>query len=120
MAIQHGAPLSGLLRRLTRVHAQGAGNQEKTLSCNKQPAQSSMCFYGSCFQNKVLGDASFKTEQSWTVALADPNHAIATDTKGKKHKGTWTTVYDEGFEVRVAGRKVARAPVLAHTDLHDC
>jgi cathepsin C len=64
-----------------------------------------MCFYGSCFSNKVLGDADFKKESSWTVALADPNHAIATDREGNKHKGTWTTVYDEGFEVDVGGKK---------------
>merc|ERR1711966_616704 len=82
-----------------------AGNQDKSLSCNKPPTQSSMCFYGSCFRNKVLGEASFKTKESWTVALADPNHAIATDANGKKHRGTWTSVYDEGFEVTVADKK---------------
>jgi cathepsin C len=53
----------------------------------------------------VLGEASFKTKESWTVALADPNHAIATDANGKKHRGTWTSVYDEGFEVTVADKK---------------
>ena len=33
------------------------------------------------------------------VSLANPNVALATDSDGKKHKGTWTNVYDEGFEV---------------------
>ena len=37
------------------------------------------------------------------VSLANPNVALATDSDGKKHKGTWTNVYDEGFEVFACG-----------------
>jgi len=79
------------------------GNKDKSLSCAK-PANSNMCFYGSCYNNKVIGDATFKKDKSWKVSLADPNIALATDETGKQHKGTWTSVYDEGFEVDVSDR----------------
>ena len=32
---------------------QSEGNQPKTVSCNKKPTQTQMCFYGSCFTNKA-------------------------------------------------------------------
>ena len=38
-----------------------------------------MCFYGSCYNNKVIGDPTFKKDKSWKVSLADPNIALATD-----------------------------------------
>merc|ERR1711959_29758 len=81
------------------------GNRDKSLMCNKKPTNGQMCFYGSCFTNKVIGEANFKTEMKWKVSLANPNIALVTDDKGKKHKGTWTSVYDEGFEVDAAKRK---------------
>lgn len=80
------------------------GIQPKTVSCIKPPKQTSMCFYGSCVANKVLGDSNFKVDKKWKIALANPSAVVATDDQGKKHKGTWTSVYDEGFEVHVAGR----------------
>lgn len=83
------------------------GNQDKSLSCAK-PKEGQVCFYGGCFDNKVIGPPNFdveKPEMLWTVSLADPNIAVATDDKGVKHKGTWTNIYDEGFSVIVAGRK---------------
>jgi cathepsin C len=58
-----------------------------------------MCFYGSCYNNKVIGEADFKEDHKYTVSIADPNVVVTTDQHGKKEKGTWTTVYDEGFEV---------------------
>merc|ERR1712070_19802 len=81
------------------------GNQDKTLKCNEKPKQTSMCFYGSCWKNKVLGEPKFKHDAKWKVSLSDPNVAIATDHKGKQHKGTWTMVYDEGFEVNVNNKR---------------
>ena len=49
---------------------------------------------------QVIGEANFKTDSKMKVSLANPNIAVATDPKtGKHHKGTWTNVYDEGFEV---------------------
>jgi len=81
------------------------GNQDKSLMCNQKPKESSMCFYGSCYTNKVLGEPKFKKDMKWKVSLTDPNVAIATDQNGKKHKGSWTVVYDEGFEVNVKDRK---------------
>jgi len=80
------------------------GNQNKDVKCSKG-AHGQMCFYGSCFNNKVIGEASFKVEKKMKVSLANPNVALATDSDGKKHKGTWTNVYDEGFEVKVASKK---------------
>jgi len=80
------------------------GDQPKTVSCIKPGAAKTMCFYGSCSANKVLGEPNFKVDKKWTVSLANPNVALATDDKGKKHKGSWTSVYDEGFEVNVGGR----------------
>merc|ERR1711907_340621 len=80
-------------------------NRDKSLKCNKKPTQTQMCFYGSCFTNKVIGEANFKSDMKWKVSLANPNIALVTDDKGKKHKGKWTSVYDEGFEVDAANRK---------------
>ena len=49
---------------------------------------------------QVIGEANFKVDSKMKVSLANPNIAVATDPKtGKHHKGTWTNVYDEGFEV---------------------
>ena len=53
---------------------------------------------------QVIGEASFKVEKKMKVSLANPNVALATDSDGKKHKGTWTNVYDEGFEVFASNR----------------
>jgi len=80
------------------------GESNKDIKCSKG-ASGNMCFYGSCFDNKVLGEANFKVNQKMKVSLANPNIALATDHAGKQHKGTWTSVYDEGFEVKVAARK---------------
>lgn len=81
------------------------GKSDKSLSCAKVTGGKQMCFYGSCYENKVIGDPDFKQDMKWKISLADPNVAVATDEQGHKHKGTWTTVYDEGFEVDVKGRK---------------
>lgn len=85
--------------------AMSKGDQPKSVSCNKPPASSRMCFYGSCYTNKVIGDPNFKTDATWKVSLANPNIALATDEQGAKHRGTWTTVYDEGVEVDVKDKK---------------
>merc|ERR1719453_1376374 len=79
------------------------GKHDKNLKCAKVAAQGQrMCFYGSCYNNKVIGEADFKEDHKYTVSIADPNVVVTTDQHGKKEKGTWTTVYDEGFEVDTA------------------
>jgi len=84
--------------------AMSAGKQEKHVQCAKADGKE-ICFYGSCYKNTVIGEPNFKTDMSWKVSLANPNIAVATDEKGTQHKGTWTSVYDEGFEVDVKDRK---------------
>lgn len=94
----------------------GAGNETKTLSCNRKPQQTRVCFYGSCYENRVLGAAKFKSVEKVTVVLSDPDDAMVTDGRGNIHRGTtlqhrprlsdgapvagtWTNVYDQGFQV---------------------
>jgi len=82
------------------------GDQPKNVKCSKKPTNAQMCFYGSCFTNKVIGEADFKVDSKMKVSLANPNIAVATDPKtGKHHKGTWTNVYDEGVEVNVLDKR---------------
>jgi cathepsin C len=51
--------------------------------------------------NKVRFDSPhFDVSSTMRVTLESPN--VATDEQG--NKGTWTMVYDEGFEVRIAGK----------------
>jgi cathepsin C len=88
----------------TWVFSMSAPTQDKNLKCANADGQQ-MCFYGSCFTNTDIGPPAFKKDFEWTVSLADPNVAIATNEKGDTLKGTWTSVYDEGFEVDVQGRK---------------
>jgi len=80
------------------------GNQPKTLSCNHAPAQPKVSFFGFSYKNRVLGKPKFNVDMKWKVSLVNPNIAIATDEKGKKHRGTWTSIYDEGFQVEVASK----------------
>lgn len=54
--------------------------------------------------SQVLGVPNFEAVHSWRVALIDPDIAVATDETGAKHRGSWTMVYSEGFEVRVRGK----------------
>jgi len=51
-----------------------------------------------------LGTPGFKTMDSIQVHLASPNIATA-KIGGKKVEGTWTMMYDEGFEVTLANQK---------------
>merc|ERR1712216_17566 len=51
-----------------------------------------------------LGEANFKTSDKIQVKLASPNFASA-KINGKTVKGTWTMMYDEGFEVLLGNQK---------------
>merc|ERR1711934_64487 len=81
-----------------------ASDKPKTVMCNQKPKQSTMCFYGSCYHNNVLGEPKFDVAQKITAVLTDPNVATITDSAGKTYKGTWTVVYDEGFQVNAMDR----------------
>jgi len=79
----------------------GAGGKEKMgLKCSQTPEQ-----YEHASDKYGLGEPNFDTEDTMEVHLKEPNVVEHTDAKGNTHKGTWTMIYDEGFEVNVAGHK---------------
>jgi cathepsin C len=75
----------------------GSNDHDDTLTCGHKLPDSVMTMV----DNRVRFDhPNFKTTHDYEVILSEPN--VATD--GKGNKGTWTMVYDEGFEVRIAGK----------------
>lgn len=52
-----------------------------------------------------LGPVNFKPVDELKVHLKEPNVAETVDANGKKITGTWTMVYDEGFEVTIGDQK---------------
>jgi cathepsin C len=52
-----------------------------------------------------LGEPTYDVQKKLKIHLGEPNVATMTDEHGKKHTGTWTMMYDEGFEVRIANQK---------------
>merc|ERR1711871_147585 len=54
--------------------------------------------------NFGLGKPNYKTVKKIKVLLEHPNIA-STVLHGKKQTGTWTMIYDEGFEVELGGAK---------------
>jgi cathepsin C len=52
-----------------------------------------------------LGPPNFSPQDAITVKLLEPNIVEHTDEDGVSHKGTWTMIYDEGFEVNIRGHK---------------
>jgi len=52
-----------------------------------------------------LGEPNYKVVDQMKVKLLEPNVAVHTNAQGKQVKGTWTMIYDEGFEVVLAGHK---------------
>jgi len=57
--------------------------------------------YQDSSSNFGLGDINVETPNTLKVSLIAPNIAKAVDDDGTEHHGTWTMIYDEGFEVRV-------------------
>lgn len=53
------------------------------------------------FDNSIDCSKPFATAKTVRVTLEDPN--VASTEHGEK--GTWTLVYDEGWELRVAGQR---------------
>jgi len=80
----------------------GAANQDKNqIMCSKGVTKA----YGSKANNFGLSDTpNFDVAKKISVQLDHPNIAKTT-INGKDHTGTWTMIYDEGFEVRIAGTK---------------
>lgn len=54
--------------------------------------------------NFGLGPPNFRVAKQIQIELSHPNIA-KTMVKGKEHHGTWTMIYDEGFEVTIADTK---------------
>eukprot|EP00466_Bigelowiella_natans_P016543 jgi/Bigna1/72335/fgenesh1_pg.19_\ len=78
--------------------------KEKDLMCTDGEGVK-VCQYGSCFVSKVLGQPSFQHSRKAIFELHEPDLVKAWFDDSETHiQGSWTTVYDEGFEVHVAGR----------------
>jgi cathepsin C len=76
----------------------GSNNNDDTLTCGHKLPDSVMTMV----DKKVRYDTpNFNIDTNYKVTLSNPN--IATDDNG--NKGTWTMIYDEGFEVRINGKK---------------
>lgn len=76
----------------------GSNSNDDTLTCGHKLPDAVMTMVN----DRVRFDSpNFKVANEYRVTLSEPN--VATDDKG--NKGTWTMVYDEGFEVVIGGRK---------------
>ena len=76
----------------------GKNTNDDTLTCGHQLPDSVMTMV----KKKIrYATPNFAVDTEYKVTLANPD--IATDEKG--NKGTWTMIYDEGFEVKINGRK---------------
>jgi cathepsin C len=78
----------------------GPGQQSKNVKCSQAPE-----VYDRRLDRYGLGEPNFSPQDTITVVLKEPNLVEHTDEDGMTHKGTWTMIYDEGFEVSVRGHK---------------
>jgi len=79
----------------------GPGQQHKTdVKCSQAPE-----VYDTRLDRYGLGPPNFTPEDTMKVVLKEPNIVEHTDEDGLVHKGTWTMIYDEGFEVTIRGHK---------------
>ena len=79
------------------IFRMGSNDHDDTLTCGHKLPDSVMTMV----DNRVrFKNPNFKVSHDYKITLSEPN--IATDSKG--NKGTWTMVYDEGFEVRINGK----------------
>ena len=86
----------------TWVFRLGSNDHDDTLTCGHKLPDAVMTMV----DNRVRFDnPNFKVTKDYEVVLSEPN--VATDAKG--NKGTWTMVYDEGFEVRWVEQRVCKA-----------
>lgn len=70
------------------------------LKCSRSPQ-----IYDHADDRYGLGEPNFEATDKIQVHLAEPNIAHHVDTRGVKHQGTWTMIYDEGFEVNIDQHK---------------
>lgn len=86
------------------------GDQAKGLRC-ASGKETTICQYGSCFKSDEFGPAAFSSAGSMIVRLSNPDRVDVVDVSGvtppaaRGDVGTWTTVYDEGFLIRIGGRE---------------
>ena len=81
----------------TWIFRMGSNDHDDTLTCGHKLPDSVMTMV----DNRVrFKNPNFKVSHDYKITLSEPN--IATDSNGAK--GTWTMVYDEGFEVRINGK----------------
>merc|ERR1712072_1394973 len=79
----------------------GPGQQHKKgLSCSQTKK-----VYDEASDRYGLGEPNFTPADKMTVHLKEPNVAEHVDSMGVTHKGTWTMIYDEGFEVNIKDHK---------------
>jgi len=72
--------------------------------------------YGSKENNYGLSETpNFDVKKTLQMELSAPNIAKTT-IDGKEHTGTWTMIYDEGFEVKVAGQTFFAFSKYTHKD----
>jgi cathepsin C len=80
----------------------GPNNEDKhKIKCSKGVVSSD---FASKANNFALGSPNFSVQKQIKMELSHPNIAKTT-IAGKEHTGTWTMIYDEGFEVLIAGAK---------------
>ena len=80
-------------------HRTKANSQAKDMStCNRAGSYLGGGDFG-------LGEPNYKVDDKIKVSLRAPNKASAV-IDGKKVEGSWTMMYDEGFEVNLGGAKV--------------
>ena len=79
------------------IFRMGSNDHDDTLTCGHKLPDSVMTMVDNRIRFK---NPNFKVSHDYKITLSEPN--IATDAKG--NKGTWTMIYDEGFEVRVNGK----------------
>jgi len=77
-------------------HMTEANMDKNGIKCSKGVTEA----YGSKSNNYGLGKPNYKPVKTIEVELGKKNVASAT-IGGKHHKGTWTMIYDEGFEVNI-------------------
>jgi len=79
----------------------GPGQQAKAqLQCSQAPE-----VYDKRLDRYGLGPPNFTPQDTMKVVLKEPNVVEHTDESGETHTGTWTMIYDEGFEVNIRGHK---------------
>jgi cathepsin C len=78
-------------------HMSSAGS-DKGVKCSQASSNFGSGDFG-------LGEPNYDVQTKYTVKLLEPNRVLATTASGEEVEGTWTMMYDEGFEVRVDGRK---------------